>query len=83
MYQLNDRVLLNYTHDEYDRPIEKKTPFFISRINTSDRVPYRGWDYEITSFETSNTFYVLEGEIHAAPSQTTPTEITQQAIDVE
>jgi hypothetical protein len=80
-YQVGSKVCLNYTHDEFDRPIEHYMMFTVTRINTTEKVPHRGWDYEITGDKSGSTFYVLEGEIF--PAEMLVTEFDLLPLDEE
>lgn len=80
-YQVGNKVFLNYTHDEFDRPIEQRAVFTVIRINTTEKVPHRGWDYEIKNEESGNIFYVLEGEIY--PFEMSITEFDLLPLDDE
>jgi hypothetical protein len=64
MRQVGDIVqFANITVDEFDRPIlTPPSPKKIIRVNTSEQVPHRGWDYEIESRD-GNHFFVYEYEI--------------------
>jgi hypothetical protein len=51
------------THDEFDRPIVTRAALKIIRVNNTDRIPRRGWDYEVESISSGNRFYVFANEI--------------------